>query len=219
MNINDPKELAGYIDHTILKPDATFDEVGKICDEAKEYQFASVCINPYFVPFVRDALKGSPVRTCTVIGFPLGCTPMEVKGYEAARAIKDGAQEVDMVINISALKSGRYGDVEDDIKSVVNTAGKKAVVKVIFETCFLTDDEIKTACGIALKAGAGFVKTSTGFGKGGATVEAVRIMNQAVGGKMGIKASGGIKDYETAKLMVENGATRIGTSSGVKIVS
>ncbi|WP_077614523.1 deoxyribose-phosphate aldolase [Caenibacillus caldisaponilyticus] len=210
--------IAQMIDHTLLKPEATEQEILKLCEEAKAHGFASVCVNPYFVKTAAQALQGSPVKVCTVIGFPLGATDARVKAYETKLAIEDGAQEVDMVINIGALKSGDAEVVERDIQAVVEAAKERALVKVILETCLLTDEEIVRACELAKKAGADFVKTSTGFSSGGATVEAVRLMRQAVGESLGVKASGGIRDYETAKAMIDAGATRIGASAGIKIV-
>jgi deoxyribose-phosphate aldolase len=210
--------IAQMIDHTLLKPEATEQEILKLCEEAKAHGFASVCVNPYFVKTAAQALQGSPVKVCTVIGFPLGATDARVKAYETKLAIEDGAQEVDMVINIGALKSGDDEAVERDIQAVVEVAKERALVKVILETCLLTDEEIVRACELAKKAGADFVKTSTGFSSGGATVEAVRLMRQAVGESLGVKASGGIRDYETAKAMIDAGATRIGASAGIKIV-
>lgn len=210
--------IAQMIDHTLLKPEATEQEILKLCEEAKAHGFASVCVNPYFVKTAAQALQGSPVKVCTVIGFPLGATDARVKAYETKLAIEDGAQEVDMVINIGALKSGDAEAVERDIQAVVEAAKERALVKVILETCLLTDEEIVRACELAKKAGADFVKTSTGFSSGGATVEAVRLMRQAVGESLGVKASGGIRDYETAKAMIDAGATRIGASAGIKIV-
>ncbi|GMQ59325.1 deoxyribose-phosphate aldolase [Vallitalea sediminicola] len=211
--------LSKYIDHTILKPNASEADVKRICDEAKKYNFASVCINPSYVKFVAESLKETDVMTCTVIGFPLGATPKEVKAFETADAIKNGADEVDMVINIGCLKSKKYEEVEEDIKAVVNAAEGKAYVKVIIETCLLTDEEKVKACELSVKAGADFVKTSTGFSTGGATLEDVKLMKETVGEKAKVKASGGVRDYETAVAMIEAGADRIGTSSGVAFVS
>ncbi|GMQ63704.1 deoxyribose-phosphate aldolase [Vallitalea maricola] len=211
--------LSKYIDHTILKPDACEEDVKRICDEAKKYNFASVCINPSYVKYVAESLKETDVMTCTVIGFPLGATPKEVKAFETVNAIENGADEVDMVINIGYLKSKKYKEVEEDIEAVVNAAKGKAHVKVIIETCLLTDDEKVKACELSVKAGADFVKTSTGFSTGGATLEDVRLMKETVGDKAKVKASGGVRDYETAVAMIEAGADRIGTSSGVAFVS
>lgn len=217
-------ELAKMIDHTILKADATQSDIEKLCDEAKKYNFASVCVNPYWVPLASDLLKNSTVKVCTVIGFPLGATSSESKAYETEIAILQGADEVDMVINVGAMKNNKTDIVENDILSVVNSArktgktqNKNIIVKVILETCYLTKDEIKNACLCAKNAGADFVKTSTGFGTGGATVEDVALMKETVGETMQVKASGGIRDYETAIKMIEAGATRLGTSSGIAI--
>ena len=218
-------ELAKMIDHTILKANATQSDIEKLCEEAKEYKFASVCVNPYWVPLASDLLKNSTVKVCTVIGFPLGATSSESKASETEIAILQGADEVDMVINVGAMKNNQTDIVEKDILSVVNSArktgkaqNKNITVKVILETCYLTKDEIKNACLCAKNAGADFVKTSTGFGTGGATVEDVKLMKETVGSSMEVKASGGIRDYETAIKMIEAGATRLGTSSGIAIV-
>ena len=218
-------ELAKMIDHTILKANATQSDIEKLCDEAKKYNFASVCVNPYWVPLASDLLKNSTVKVCTVIGFPLGATSSESKASETEIAILQGADEVDMVINVGAMKNNQTDIVEKDIFSVVNSArqtgkaqNKNITVKVILETCYLTKDEIKNACLCAKNAGADFVKTSTGFGTGGATVEDVKLMKETVGSSMEVKASGGIRDYETAIKMIEAGATRLGTSSGIAIV-
>ena len=218
-------ELAKMIDHTILKANATQSDIEKLCDEAKKYNFASVCVNPYWVPLASDLLKNSTVKVCTVIGFPLGATSSESKASETEIAILQGADEVDMVINVGAMKNNQTDIVENDILSVVNSArktgktqNKNIIVKVILETCYLTKDEIKKACICAKNAGADFVKTSTGFGTGGATVEDVALMKKTVGETMQVKASGGIRDYETALKMIESGATRLGTSSGISIV-
>ncbi|PKM55614.1 MAG: deoxyribose-phosphate aldolase [Firmicutes bacterium HGW-Firmicutes-5] len=209
--------LAKYIDHTILKPDARRDEVERICDEAKEYGFASVCVNVAHTKFVSEALKDSDVKTCTVVGFPLGAVLPEVKAYETKKAVENGSDEIDMVINIGALKDQDYELVERDIKAVV-TAAEGALVKVIFETCLLSSDEIVKACELSMAAGADFVKTSTGFSTGGATVEDVTLMKQTIGNAGKVKASGGIRDYEQAMKMIEAGAERIGASAGIAIV-
>ena len=211
-------ELVHWIDHTLLKPDAVKDEITQICEEAKEYKFASVCINPTWVSLAQKILRGTLVKVCTVIGFPLGATFPETKAAEARTAVSLGADEVDMVINIGALKSGDYTLVERDIRGVVRAAGRRTV-KVILETCLLTDDEKEKACLIAKDAGAHFVKTSTGFSSSGATVKDVALMRKAVGMTMGVKASGGVRTYEDACKMVEAGATRIGASASVAIVS
>jgi deoxyribose-phosphate aldolase len=206
------------IDHTILKPDAKKDEIQALCQEAKEFGFYAVCVNPYYVSLCKDLLEGSKVKIATVIGFPLGANTSDIKALETKKAIDDGADEIDMVINIGALKDGDYGVVRDDIKAVVEAAKDRARVKVIIETSLLTDDEKIKACELSLEAGADFVKTSTGFSTGGATVEDVKLMKSVVKDKMEIKASGGVRDFETARKMIEAGARRIGTSSGVKIV-
>lgn len=211
------EEIAVMIDHTILKADACEDKVLEICSEAKKYGFASVCINPCHVAFAAKQLKDTNVKVCTVLGFPLGATTSEVKAFEAADAVKNGAQEVDMVINIGKLKDKDYGYVSKDIKSVVESVKGKALVKVIIETCLLTDDEKITACNLAKDAGADFVKTSTGFSTGGAKAEDIKLMRKAVGKDMGVKASGGIRSYEDAVRMVEAGASRIGASASVSI--
>ena len=207
------------IDHTILKPEATEAAVQKIIDEAKEYNFFSVCINPCWVAFASEQLADTDVAVCTVISFPLGANTPEVKAYEAADAIKNGANEVDMVINIGALKSQQYDYVRQDIQGVVDAAKGKALVKVIIETALLTDEEKVKACELAKEAGADFVKTSTGFSTGGAKVADIRLMRETVGPDMGVKASGGVHNAEEALAMIEAGATRIGASTGVAIVS
>ncbi|ARV02570.1 deoxyribose-phosphate aldolase [Enterococcus faecalis] len=212
-------ELNRMIDHTILKPEATEAAVQKIIDEAKEYNFFSVCINPCWVAFASEQLADTDVAVCTVIGFPLGANTPEVKAYEAADAIKNGANEVDMVINIGALKSQQYDYVRQDIQRVVDAAKGKALVKVIIETALLTDEEKVKACELAKEAGADFVKTSTGFSTGGAKVADIRLMRETVGPDMGVKASGGVHNAEEALAMIEAGATRIGASTGVAIVS
>ncbi|NJK00471.1 deoxyribose-phosphate aldolase [Enterococcus faecalis] len=212
-------ELNRMIDHTILKPEATEAAVQKIIDEAKEYNFFSVCINPCWVAFASEQLADTDVAVCTVIGFPLGANTPEVKAYEAADAIKNGANEVDMVINIGALKSQQYDYVRQDIQGVVDAAKGKALVKVIIETALLTDEEKVKACELAKEAGADFVKTSTGFSTGGAKVADIRLMRETVGPGMGVKASGGVHNAEEALAMIEAGATRIGASTGVAIVS
>ena len=210
-------ELAKWIDHTLLKPDATQQDIESICTDAREHNFASVCINPTWVPLAYKMLRGYEARVCTVVGFPLGATFPEVKALETKQAVESGADEIDMVINIGALKSGAYDLVEHDIRAVVRAAGRR-LVKVILETCLLTDEEKVQASAIAKKAGANFVKTSTGFSSGGATVKDVALMRQAVGSEMGVKASGGVRTYEEACKMVEAGATRIGASASVAIV-
>jgi deoxyribose-phosphate aldolase len=191
-----------YIDHTILKPEASESQIIKLCREAKEYAFKSVCVNPYYVPLVSSELKKSKVKTCAVIGFPLGATNSEIKSFETHMLIFSGAQEIDMVINIGALKDKLYDVVEDEIWAVTAAAKDKAIVKVIIECCLLTDEEKVKACELSLKAGAGFVKTSTGFSTGGATINDVKLMRSVVGDRAGVKASGGIRDYETAMAMI-----------------
>ncbi len=210
-------EMARWIDHTQLKPDTSEQQIEHICEEARQHHFASVCINPTWVPLCHKLLRGSGVKVCTVIGFPLGATLPQVKALETKLVIDQGADEVDMVINVGALKSGDLAMVEHDIRSVVRAASRK-VVKVILETCLLSEEEKVTACVIAKKAGADFVKTSTGFSHGGATVADVALMREAVGREMGVKASGGVRSYEEACKMVEAGATRIGASASVAIV-
>lgn len=212
------KELAGIIDHTLLKPEAAPADIQKLCQEAREYRFFSVCINPVFVPLAKKELAGSPVKVCTVIGFPLGATSAFAKAAEARDVAAWGADELDMVIRIGALKSGLDQEVHSDIAAVVDAAGGR-LVKVIIETALLTDAEKKTACKIAVEAGAHFVKTSTGFSRGGATVEDVKLMRAMVGSEIGVKASGGIRDRETALRMVEAGASRLGLSAGVAVVT
>ncbi|MBC7084277.1 MAG: deoxyribose-phosphate aldolase [Firmicutes bacterium] len=211
-------DVAAMIDHTLLKPDATRDQIVKLCEEAKQYGFASVCVNPANVSLAASLLKGTPVKVCTVIGFPLGATTPTAKAIETRDAIANGATEVDMVINVGALKSGDYDLVKRDIEAVVEAARGKAIVKVILETALLTDEEKVKACLLAKMAGADFVKTSTGFGPGGATVEDVRLMRKVVGTDMGVKASGGIRNLESARKMIEAGASRIGASASVAIV-
>lgn len=212
------KDIARMIDHTLLKPEATAAQIEKLCNEAKEYGFASVCVNPWHVPLASKLLEGSPVKVCTVIGFPLGANTSTIKAIEAREAVGNGASEVDMVINIGALKAGDLSTVKKDIEAVVGAVEEGVIVKVIIETCLLTNEEKEQACRLAKEAGADFVKTSTGFSTGGATVEDVALMRRVVGESMGVKASGGVRDYETAVKMIEAGATRIGTSSGVTIV-
>lgn len=212
------KDMAQYIDHTILNADATEAEVAKICEEAAEYNFKTVCIQPYWIPFVKEELKGTEVGITTVIGFPLGANATETKVFEAKQALKDGATEVDMVINIGALKSKDYDTVMKDIQAVVDAVAGNAVVKVIIETALLTKEEKIKASELSKKAGADFVKTSTGFSTGGATVEDIKLMRATVGPELGVKASGGVRSYEDAIAMIEAGATRIGASSGISIV-
>jgi len=213
------QNLAALIDHTLLKADATPEQVEKLCQEAAEYNFASVCINPCYVKFAKRLLERSKVKVCTVIGFPLGATITAVKAYEAQLAQYDGADELDMVIAVGALKSKGYEYVENDILAVVKQADPKHIVKVILETALLTDEEKIRGCELAKKAGAHFVKTSTGFGPSGATAADIALMRRVVGPDMGVKASGGIRDRESAELMVKAGASRIGASASVKIVT
>jgi len=209
---------AKYMDHTVLKPETEKSTVKKFCDEAKQWHFASVCVNPTHVKYVAEQLGGSGVKTCCVIGFPLGANTSFVKAVEAMEAVKNGAEEVDMVINVGALKDKDYELVYEDIKGVVQAAHPGAWVKVIIETCLLTDEEKVKACELAKRAGADFVKTSTGFGKGGATVEDIRLMKRTVGDSLRVKASTGINDRKTCDAMLAAGAVRMGTSKGIKIV-
>lgn len=210
--------LSGMIDHTILRADATKNEITKLTEEAKKYEFASVCVNPTWVAYAAEQLANTTVKVCTVIGFPLGASTSATKAFEAKNAIENGATEVDMVINIGALKDGDHDVVEQDIKAVVDAAAGKALVKVIIETCLLSDEEKKVACELAVKAGTDFVKTSTGFSTGGATAEDVALMRKTVGQNIGVKASGAIRSLEDMEKMIAAGATRIGASSGVKIM-
>ncbi|ATH59575.1 MULTISPECIES: deoxyribose-phosphate aldolase [Staphylococcus] len=208
---------AKYIDHTLLKPESTRTQIDKILDEASEYHFKSVCINPTHVKYAADKLKGTDVLVCTVIGFPLGASTTAVKVFEVEDAIKNGASEIDMVINIGALKDGRYEVVQKDIEGVVAAANGKTV-KVIIETCLLTDEEKVKACELSQAAGADFVKTSTGFAGGGATPEDVKLMKDTVGNALEVKASGGVRNLEDFNKMIEAGATRIGASAGIQII-
>ncbi|WP_374721699.1 deoxyribose-phosphate aldolase [Peribacillus tepidiphilus] len=212
------KEVARMIDHTLLKAETTKEQIKVLCEEAKEYGFASVCVNPTWVKYAAELLQGSDVKVCTVIGFPLGANTPETKAFETKNAIENGATEVDMVINIGALKDGDDELVERDIKAVVEAAKGKALTKVIIETCLLTEEEKVRACELSVKAGADYVKTSTGFSSGGATVEDVALMRKTVGPNIGVKASGGVRNTEDAQKMIEAGATRIGASAGVSIV-
>lgn len=211
-------KLNKFIDHTILKPESTQEQVEKILSEAKEYDFASVCVNPTWVSLAAESLKDTDVKVCTVIGFPLGANTSAVKAFETKDAIANGADEIDMVINIGALKAGNDALVLDDIKAVVDASGDK-LVKVIIEACLLTDDEKVRACQLSKEAGADYVKTSTGFSTGGATVADVALMRKTVGPDMGVKASGGARSYEDAIAFIEAGASRIGASSGVAIMN
>ncbi len=218
-NIPQDTNLAKYIDHTLLKPDATPDQIAQLCFEARKYQFASVCVNPTWVKLCAQLLEGSPVKVCTVIGFPLGATASEAKVFETNNAINQGATEIDMVINIGALKARELELVAQDIRGVVTAAHSRgALVKVILETVLLTDEEKTIASSLSKEAGADFVKTSTGFAGGGATVHDVALMRRVVGPDIGVKASGGVRTYEDAESMIKAGATRIGASAGVKIM-
>ncbi|RDI44015.1 deoxyribose-phosphate aldolase [Falsibacillus pallidus] len=212
------QNIAKMIDHTLLKPEATNAQIEVLCSEAKEYGFASVCVNPTWVAKAYEMLKDTDVLVCTVIGFPLGASTPETKAFETKNAIENGAKEVDMVINIGALKDGNNDLVEKDIRAVVEAAKGKALTKVIIETCLLTDEEKVRACELSVKAGADYVKTSTGFSTGGSTPEDVALMRKTVGPDVGVKASGGVRSAEDADKVIKAGATRIGASSGVKIV-
>jgi len=213
----DKKTLAGMMDHTLLKATATPSQIAEICEEAKLIGAASVCINPYYVSYVKELLKNSDVKVCTVIGFPLGANTKETKAFETKDVISKGAEEVDMVINVGELINGNTEAVYEDIKSVVDAAGD-TLVKVIIETCYLSDEQKKTACELALRAGADFVKTSTGFGTGGATPEDIALMRSVVKDQMKVKASGGIRDYEYAMKVVNASADRLGVSASLKIL-
>ena len=213
-----PSELAKYIDHTLLKPDASAEQIKKVCAEAREYHFASVCVNPSRIALVAEELKGTDVTPCCVVGFPLGAIPSVSKAAETAVCVKNGAGEIDMVIDIGAAKDGNWAYVESDIAAVKAACGP-AKLKVIIETCLLTDEEKVKACQAAMRANADFVKTSTGFSKAGATVEDVKLMRQTVGPDMGVKAAGGVHNRAEAEAMIAAGATRIGASSGIAIVT
>lgn len=207
-----------YIDHTLLKPESTQTQIDKLIAEAVEHQFASVCVNPTWVSYAAKALKGTEVNVCTVIGFPLGANTSSVKAFETKDAVANGADEIDMVINIGQLKSGQYDAVEADIRAVVEASGDK-LVKVIIETCLLTDDEKVKACQLAVAAGADYVKTSTGFSTAGANIADVTLMRKTVGPNIGVKAAGGTRSYADAEAFIKAGATRIGTSAGVAVVN
>lgn len=212
-------KLSSHIDHTLLKPEASISQVEKLCQEARENEFFSVCVNSYYVKACVELLKGSTVKVCTVVGFPLGASTMETKRFEAMKAIAEGAKEIDMVLNISAVKSNHWQYVLDDMSSLAQVCHQQgAILKVILETCLLTQDEKKKVCELAVKAGVDFVKTSTGFSSAGATIEDVKLMRSVVGPSMGVKASGGIRNTETAQAMIEAGASRLGTSASVEIV-
>ena len=213
------EQIAGYIDHTILKADATADVVDRICEEAVKYNFCSVCVNTCWAERCVENLKGSDVKVAVVAGFPLGAMAPEPKAMEAKWAVEAGVDEIDMVLNIGALKAGDYELVERDIRGVVEACGDKAIVKVIFETCLLNDEEKLKACELSVKAGAQFVKTSTGFSTGGATAEDIKLMRKAVGPDLGVKASGGVRTREDAVNMLDAGANRLGASAGVAIVT
>ncbi|OOF61507.1 deoxyribose-phosphate aldolase [Rodentibacter pneumotropicus] len=212
-----PNEIAQYIDHTVLTPEKTEKDILTLCNEAMENHFYSVCINPCYIPLAKKILQNSNVNICTVIGFPLGANTTAVKVFETENAIANGATEVDMVINVGWIKSGKWDAVRDEIKQVLN-ACNGAVLKVILENCLLTKEEIVKACEICRDLNVAFVKTSTGFSKGGATVEDVKLMRQTVGDKIGVKASGGVRDTQTAIAMIDAGATRIGASAGIAII-
>ena len=211
-------KLNQYIDHTVLKATTTSSEVIELCAEAKAHEFFSVCINSVWVPLAKSLLSGSPVKVCSVVGFPLGAMSAAAKVFEAKTAVADGADEIDMVINVGLLKEGKADAVRDEIRAIKQAIGSR-VLKVIIETCYLTDAEKKLACQLSVEAGADFVKTSTGFGSGGATVEDVQLMLDTVAGKAKVKASGGVRDAAAAKQYVEMGVMRLGTSNGIKIVS
>ncbi len=214
-----PEQIAGMIDHTLLSAVSSESEIVRICGEAKQYGFATVCVNPYWVPLASRELAGSSVGLTTVIGFPLGASRTEAKAAEATDAISAGATEIDMVVNIGALKSGKPDAVKRDIEEVVKACKGKAAVKVIIETCYLTDEEKQQASLLSKEAGADFVKTSTGFGSGGATVEDIALIRHVIGPSMGIKASGGVRDLEIARKLIQAGATRLGASSSIAIVT
>ena len=211
--------IAKYIDHTILKPEATVEDVKKLCKEAREYNFASVCVNACYAKLVSTELMGTEVKTCVVVGFPLGAMTKEAKAFETTQAIENGANEIDMVINVGALKEKNYSLLKEDIEAVVNAAKGKAIVKVIIETCLLTDEEKVKACEISKEAKADFVKTSTGFSTGGATKEDIALMRKTVGENIGVKASGGVREFKNAMDMINAGASRIGASASISIVS
>lgn len=210
--------IAAYIDHTLLKQDAAAPQIDRLCAEAAQYHFASVCVNPWYVPRCVKHLQGTGVKVCTVVGFPLGATTTESKVFETLQAVRSGAEEIDMVMNVCAMKSGNTRAIEQEIQVLAAAVEGHAILKVILETCLLTEEEKILACQIAKRAGADYVKTSTGFSTGGATVADVALMRRTVGPEMGVKAAGGIRDYATAKAMLDAGATRIGASAGIAIV-
>lgn len=214
----DVKNLNRYIDHTLLKATATPSQIEALCQEALQYHFFSVCVNSCYVKLAASLLKGSDVAVCTVVGFPLGASSTEAKIFETEQALKDGATEIDMVLNVGLLKAKMYDKIRQEIASIKNVVGSR-ILKVILETCYLTDEEKEKACTLCVEAGADFVKTSTGFGTGGATIEDVQLMAKTVGNNAKVKASGGVKDTPTAITFIENGASRIGTSNGIAIVS
>ncbi len=207
-----------YFDHTLLKADATLEEIKKLCDEAKKYEFWSVCVNPFYVPVAKKLLEGTPVKVCTVVGFPLGQMTPSAKAMEAADAVSMGADEVDMVQNVAMAKSGDFDFIEKEVAAVKKAVGRNHLLKVILETCYLNEQEIKCSCIAAVRGGANFVKTSTGFGKGGAKPEDIKLMRETVGPYIGVKASGGIHTKEDMMAMIDNGASRIGASASVKIM-
>ncbi|MFJ1473053.1 deoxyribose-phosphate aldolase [Capnocytophaga cynodegmi] len=207
-----------FIDHTLLKATATISEIETLCKEAVTYDFFSVCVNSAFVPYAKDFLKGTDINVCSVVGFPLGAMSLKSKVFETEQALADGANEIDMVINVGLLKSGEIDKVREEISQIKKACGSN-VLKVILETCYLTDEEKKLACKLSVEAGADFVKTSTGFGTGGATLSDVQLMKEAVNGKAKIKASGGVRDFQTAKQYIDLGVERIGTSNGIAIVT
>ena len=211
-------ELNKYIDHTLLKPEATHEDIRRVCEDAKAFNTASVCVNPLFASFVAKELQGTDIKTCCVVGFPLGATPSAMKAAEAKLCVENGAQEIDMVISVGAAREGDWAYVEQDIKAVVDAIGGRAILKVIIETCLLTDEQKVNACLCAKNAGADFVKTSTGFSTAGATVADVALMRGAVGNEMGVKAAGGIRSREAAEAMIAAGASRIGASSSKMIL-
>ncbi|CEN33674.1 deoxyribose-phosphate aldolase [Capnocytophaga cynodegmi] len=211
-------KLNKFIDHTLLKANATISEIETLCKEAVTYDFFSVCVNSAFVPYAKDFLKGTDVNVCSVVGFPLGAMSLKSKVFETEQALADGANEIDMVINVGLLKSGEVDKVREEIVQIKKACGNN-VLKVILETCYLTDEEKKLACKLSVEAGADFVKTSTGFGTGGATLSDVQLMKEAVNGKAKIKASGGVRDFQTAKQYIDLGVERIGTSNGIAIVT
>lgn len=210
--------IAAYIDHTLLKQDAAAPQIDRLCAEAAQYHFASVCVNPWYVPRCVKHLQGTGVKVCTVVGFPLGATTTESKVFETLQAVRSGAEEIDMVMNVCAMKSGNTRAIEQEIQALAAAVEGHAILKVILETCLLTEEEKILACQIAKRAGADYVKTSTGFSTGGATVADVALMRRTVGPEMGVKAAGGIRDYAAAKAMLDAGATRIGASAGIAIV-